>query len=67
VFAQRRYLPGEVIERAPVIVIPAGEVETINRSAASAYLYKWGADADQVAIALGYGSLYNHAPRANAH
>lgn len=30
VFAQKRFIKGEVIERAPVVVIPAEQVELID-------------------------------------
>ena len=50
-----------VIERAPVLVIPDGE---IDESVLVNYVYHWGRDT--VALALGYGSLYNHSYSPNA-
>lgn len=31
-----------------------------------AYYFAWGASLEEAAIALGYGSLYNHGPYPNA-
>ena len=49
---------GSIIEICPVIIIPAHEVD---------YYFIWGEDDDQAAIALGYGSLYNHSYKPNAN
>lgn len=63
VFAGRAIRAGQVIEVCPVIVLPA-------RAAAwdglQNYLFKWGRAADQLAVALGHGSLYNHSSDPNA-
>jgi SET domain-containing protein len=65
VFARRLIYDGEVIERVPVLVLPDGE----SRSASgltpmSDYCFDWGRGT--VAVALGYGSLYNHSYQPNA-
>jgi uncharacterized protein len=65
VFAGRAYRRGEVIEVCPVIPLPAGTVEAAL-GALGRYLFKWGKAEDRLAVALGYGSLYNHAPDPNA-
>lgn len=62
VFARRRFRKGEVIERVPVIVVPYEEFET--GPTMSHYYFAWGEGT--VALALGYGSLYNHSYRPNA-
>jgi uncharacterized protein len=62
VFARRLILKGEVIERVPVIVLPAEEV--VSGTTLANYAFKWGRG--QAALALGYGSLYNHSDRPNA-
>jgi hypothetical protein len=56
---------GELVERAPVIVADAAEVERIAATTLGRYYYEWGASEDQAAIALGYGSLYNHSYEPN--
>lgn len=65
VFA-REFIPaGTVFERAPVLVMPAGEVlGTEDDTVLSHYLFEWGKGT--VALALGYGSLYNHSYSPNA-
>jgi len=66
VFAVRRIHEGEVIERAPVLVIPSGEVETVSTTMLDHYVYDWSHDGSQLAVALGHGSLFNHAFEPNA-
>ncbi|MCL4860229.1 MAG: SET domain-containing protein [Caldilineaceae bacterium] len=63
VFAQRQIHSGQLIERAPVIVVPAGQWEGMDRTVLFDYFFAWG---EHSAIALGYGSLYNHAYQPNA-
>ena len=65
VFARRPIRQGEVIERVPVLVLPAAEVEEmIGPARLGDYCFEWGRGT--VALALGYGSLYNHSYRPNA-
>ena len=66
VVAQRHFEAGETIERPPVIVIPPEEVALLRQTKLGSYYYEWGADCRQGAIALGYGSLYNHSYDPNA-
>ena len=65
VFARREIARGEEIERVPVIVIPERDIYTDEgNSLLSTYVFAWGQKT--VALALGYGSLYNHSYRPNA-
>lgn len=66
VFAIRLIRRGETIERAPVIVVPAEQVELIEQTALQHYFFRWGKESDQGAVALGCGSLYNHTYEPNA-
>jgi SET domain-containing protein len=66
VVAQRQFRAGETIERPPVIVIPAEEAPLIRDTRLGHYYFEWGDDCQQAAIALGYGSLYNHSYAPNA-
>jgi uncharacterized protein len=66
VFAQKKFEIGEVIETCPVIVLPSEEVEIVDRTQLYNYNFIWGADSKEAAIALGYGSLYNHSYTPNA-
>ncbi len=60
VVAARPIAKGELIERAPVIVVDARELEAIRSTRLARYYFEWGENEDQGAIVLGYGSLYNH-------
>lgn len=62
VFAGRAYRRGEVVEVCPVIRLPSGTPP----AGLEYYVFKWGAAGDELAVALGYGSLYNHSPTPNA-
>lgn len=65
IFACTLIPEGTVIERAPVLVMPAAEVlATEDDTVLSHYLFEWGKNT--VALALGYGSLYNHSYSPNA-
>ena len=67
VFAKRRILRDEVIERAPVIVIPNEQWAGMEDSVLSDYAYDWGVDDEHAVIALGYVSIYNHSYEPNAN
>ena len=65
VFAGRDFRAGELIEVCPVLVMPPGTDEK-DLGEFGAYVFAWGADKSRLAIALGYGSLYNHSEDPNA-
>ncbi|WP_298912313.1 SET domain-containing protein [uncultured Nostoc sp.] len=65
VFAQKRFLKGEMIERSPVVVIPAEQVELIDQTVLSNYYYDW--EDKSVTIALGLMSLFNHSYDPNTY
>jgi len=65
VFARQHIRKGTVIERAPVILLPTKEVfSKAPRTALADYVFTWGSN--EVAVVLGYGSLYNHSYQPNA-
>ncbi len=65
VFARKAIRKGAIIERVPMILLPIGEVFSDGpRTTLADYVFKWGEDT--VAVALGYGSLYNHSYQPNA-
>ena len=68
VFAVSRITCGEIIETAPIILIPAAEWPHIEPTVLALYIYNFGPTAaeEHAAIALGYGSLYNHSYTPNA-
>lgn len=65
VFARRRIRKSEEIERVPMIVFSAREFEEdLGGTTLVNYCFAWGRN--QVALALGYGSIYNHSFSPNA-
>lgn len=65
VFATRPISEGEVIERVPVLLIEAEELRNPDGwIGLASYCFLW--DTGRYALALGYGSLYNHSYRPNA-
>ncbi len=65
VFAGRAFRTGEEIEVCPVLVLSPG-VQEESLDVLVHYVFKWGENGDRLAVALGYGSLYNHSADANA-
>jgi len=66
VFARRKILKGQVIERAPVVVIPGEQWTGMQETVLSNYAFDWGESEEHAAVALGYVSIYNHSYAPNA-
>lgn len=66
VFARVPIAEGDVVEDCPVIVVPEEQVEAMGGTILHEYFFKWGGTHDAGAIALGFGSLYNHSDSPNA-
>lgn len=66
VFATTQYKQDDVIEVCPVIVLSKDERSKIDDTKLFDYYFSWGTRDDQAAIALGFGSLYNHSYTPNA-
>jgi SET domain-containing protein len=66
VFATAPIARGELIEASPVIVIPAEQWPHVEPTVLSLYIFNFGPEGEHAAIALGYGSLYNHSYSPNA-
>jgi SET domain-containing protein len=66
VFARRSFRPGEVIEVCPVIPMTPREANSCAKTILDDYYFEWGPGGRGYAVALGYGSLYNHADDPNA-
>lgn len=58
VFARRTFAAAGVIERCPVIVVPPAQRERLDLTSLYDYYFGWAGGA--AALALGFGSLYNH-------
>lgn len=55
-----------LIEICPMLVLPEKDFDAIHGSALHDYYFLWGEETNQCAIALGFGSLYNHSYEPNA-
>ncbi|WP_116106929.1 SET domain-containing protein [Lewinella sp. IMCC34191] len=63
VFTAQDIAAGTIVELAPVIVLSSQDRAVIHATGLHDYYFLW--DVDGAAIALGYGSLYNHASEGN--
>jgi len=61
---------GDVIESAPVVVIDDADRRNVHKTSLHDYYFLWEETPEtngyEAAIALGYGSLYNHSNEPNA-
>jgi SET domain-containing protein len=65
VFARRAIREGQVIERVPVLVLRLDEIRDADGwTGLAGFCFLWGEGT--VALALGYGSLYNHSFAPNS-
>lgn len=63
VFATRPFSKGDEIERCPMLIAEPDRGDDLE-SGAEGYVFGWGDGG--TALALGYGSLYNHSYDSNA-
>ncbi len=66
VFAGRNFAERELIERTPVLIVPAEEWSYIRNTILDNYCFRFGPNQEHAALAMGYGSLYNHSYTPNA-
>jgi hypothetical protein len=69
VFAREAIAPGTLIERAPVIILPAEECAVLDRTIIHNYYFHWDGDPDgggRGALGLGLVTLCNHSSRPSA-
>lgn len=66
VFAAEEIKEGEVIEEVPIILIPEEQLSDLTKTKLLDYFFAWGKGFRQAAVALGFGSLYNHSYTPNA-
>jgi len=57
---------GDLIEICPVIVFSEDDLKKIHTTHLHDYYFLWGEERNEGAIALGFGSLYNHNKDPNA-
>jgi len=66
VFAKEDIKKNELIEICPVILAPRSDFSNLKESLFVTYFFYFGRKKDQMAIALGFGSVYNHSYSPNA-
>lgn len=66
VYAKLDIKKGEIIEKCPIIEIPKHDTANLTESILITYFFYFGANRQRQAIALGFGSLYNHTRKSNA-
>jgi hypothetical protein len=66
VFTAHEVNKGDTIEICPLLMIPPNQIEHIDKTIFYDYYYAWPGEKDSACVALGYGSLYNHASKPNA-
>jgi SET domain-containing protein len=74
VLAGRRIAAGELVERAPVILVPEEDRVAVDASSVGSYIFMWEHDSTgediysqkgRVAVVLGFASLVNHSGTPN--
>jgi len=65
VFSTAEIPESSIIEICPLIIIPKSEITHLDKTSLYDYYFVWD-DEGSAAIALGYGSLYNHSDSPNA-
>jgi SET domain-containing protein len=63
IFAARAFTSGAIIEICPAIIVPAAQLAALDTTVVFDHYYQWEGAA---AVALGFGSLYNHSYEPNA-
>jgi len=65
VFTTEAIPAGITIEIAPVIVLNQTERALVDTTLLHDYIFEWGINEQEAAVALGYVSIYNHHVDAN--
>ncbi len=66
VFTSETIEAGSILEIAPVIVMTAEERILLDQTLLHDYIFEWGPDKTQCAMALGWIPVYNHSYSSNA-
>jgi len=66
VFCNQDIRKDEIIEKCHMLVIPAKDVDNVSATNLVDYFFNFNRDENSKAIALGFGSLYNHSLYSNA-
>ena len=66
VFANQDIKKGEIIEKSPIIVVSKNDTSNLNERILVTYFFYFGKKKEKLAVALGFGSIYNHLYKPNA-
>lgn len=66
VFCKQLIRKDEQFEISYVLVLPAKDYDTVTASRLADYFFSFNKEENTLALALGFGSLYNHAVFSNA-
>lgn len=66
VFATLDIKKDTLLEVSPVIIFPKEEYKYLKKTNLINYVFWWGKNYDECALALGIGSLFNHSRTPNA-
>jgi len=56
----------EIIEKCPIIEVPKHDMANLEESILVTYFFYFGKKRERLAVALGFGSIYNHSYKPNA-
>jgi hypothetical protein len=65
VFTNHSITAGATVEIAPVIVMNSEDRILLDKTLLHDYIFEWGENRDQCAMALGFIPIYNHSYKAN--
>ncbi|HET7487443.1 MAG TPA: SET domain-containing protein [Acidimicrobiales bacterium] len=65
VVARRPIAAGQVVEKAPVVVIPAAQWPLVEETVFGHYCFEWEEEHGTYALVLGRPSLFNHSYEPN--
>ena len=55
-----------IIEICPILYIPKEDIPSLQNTIINDYYFEWDENLEAGALALGYGSIYNHSFKPNA-
>ena len=67
VFCNLPILKDEIIEECPLLVIPADDYDRLKSTHLVDYFFNFNREENTHALAMGFGSLYNHARLSNSY
>ncbi len=65
VFTHEAIKANEIIELSPVIVMPKQDRVLLDKTTLYYYIFEWGENTNECAMAMGYIPVYNHSYKSN--